>query len=247
MNSAKPKPKITTKDRQDRDKVEYERLVQVVKQSLEHRSPGLWGWLDDTIKAGQDAVNEAIEWGNNLVDTYIWDTTEAEADVEGWVNDTFVKPFEDVKASIDEGVAWGNDLVDTYVWDTGGGIATLEGWVRDTFDIPDQETQTFVNEVAEAIADDWNDLVTEAQAATNNVTTTVTDAVTTTVDTVGDIIDKASIALGVGFDAAMAAIGILPTLFTGWKNELAAWFDIDIDKFLTELSDAQVKIHSKGI
>lgn len=236
MSYEKPKPKPTTKARQDKDKREYERLVAEIKQALEHRSPGVWDWWDTAVEAVSEWGEDALEWANDVVDDYVWDTTEEEAALEGWLQETFVVPAVKTKDAFKEAVEEINEVVDTYIWDTSGEEAIVEEWVRDTFDIPDQETKTFIEEVAEDVKDDWKDFIGKTKEDVKTGATTITSTVDTFTGEVGDIINNISFALGVGFDAAMAAIGILPSLLIEWVADFKGWFDFDIEEFTSAVS-----------
>ncbi|MBA7694230.1 hypothetical protein ES703_102837 [subsurface metagenome] len=74
--------------------------------------------------------------------------------------------------------------------------------------------------------------------AAEPIITTVTELA----ETAGDIINNISLVLGVGFDAAMAALAGMPGLLIEWKTDLANWFDFDIEKFLTIWKDNEAKM-----
>jgi len=236
MSLEKQKPKETTKERQARNQREYDRLVAEVKFSLEHHSPGLFGWLDDTVDNVSDWLDDGIEWTNDLVDTYIWDTTDKEGNVEKWVRDTLNIPDQETKGFLGE--AWDkvNEIVDVEIWDTTDKEGKLEKWVRDTFDIPDQEGKGFIIEVVDKLDDSFEDATAKVKKQLDEVTKTITEGVGGITSNTRDIINNISLALGVGFDAAMAALAYLPDMLTEWKNELADWFTFDVEEFEAKLA-----------
>jgi len=163
----------------------------------------MWDWWDDTVDAVSDWVGDAVEWVNDQVDTYIYDSDEDEAALEKWAN----------------------DLVDYYIWDTGQDEAALEGWVRDQFDIPDQEGKGFLDEAAERAADIWNYYYQEGDTFINEAAEKVSGAAGAAAAKAGDIINNISLALGVFFDAAMGAITTLPGLLSDFRDILSGGVD----------------------
>ncbi|MBA7567233.1 hypothetical protein ES708_08942 [subsurface metagenome] len=152
----------------------------------------MWDWWDDTVDAVSDAIGGAVEWVNDQVDTYIYDSGEDEAALEGWAND------------------W----VDYLIWDTTTAEGKLEGWVRDQFDIPDQEGKGFLDEAAEKAGDIYNYYYDEGDTFLNVTGDKITDGAAAAAAKAGDIINNISIALGAFFDGAMAAITELPGKIT---------------------------------
>lgn len=58
----------------------------------------------------------------------------------------------------------------------------------------------------------------------------------------GDMLDKTAFDLGWGFDAAMAMLCALPDLILGLKDALAGWFDVDVEKLVTDFQGMQDKL-----
>ncbi|GAJ03584.1 unnamed protein product, partial [marine sediment metagenome] len=71
--------------------------------------------------------------------------------------------------------------------------------------------------------------------------------ITGTYDNLRSFIDEIALALGVGFDAAMAAIGNLPDLISDMKDALAGWFDIDVGKLVAGWNEMQEKMKPPGV
>ncbi|MBA7570818.1 hypothetical protein ES708_12571 [subsurface metagenome] len=231
MTSAKTKPKETQKARQDRDKRDYERLVKEVNNHLQHRSDGFWSWLDDTADTVTGWVNDGWDTVNDLVDTYVWDTTDKEAVAEAWVKDTYQSMSMPAHEYVYDTIDTVNEWVDTYVWDTTEKEAVAESWAKDLAQTAHDPTQVFVDNAAKAVTEWWDDGVNDAKVVIDNAGATVTEAVDEVVATTSDIINNISLVLGIGFDAAMAVLGGLPDLIAGLKDDLVNWFKFDIAEY----------------
>ncbi|GAJ05355.1 unnamed protein product, partial [marine sediment metagenome] len=112
MSYAKPKTKETTKARQDRDKAEYERLVKELKAHLEHRSPGIFEWFDDTAKAVGDWVSDAVDTVSRAVDSVFRDTTEPTETAKSWVDERHDRSATTTSNAIDKAAGIGADIRD---------------------------------------------------------------------------------------------------------------------------------------
>ena len=167
------KLKLTKKqiDRLAKNETDYSRLVKKAQQSLEHHSPGLWGWFDDTIDAAVELGKEAVNIVNDAVDKYIWDTSQDEAAIEGWVRDTFDLPDQEAKGFLGEA----GDKVSDYGKDLYVNGADLLD------DIPNKAkefVETTINNVKETYTN------------TNN---TIRETYTNTKESIGDILNKIDI------------------------------------------------------
>lgn len=202
----------------------------------------MWDWWSDTVDTVVDAVSDGWEWANDVVDTYIWDTGSDEAVIESWVRDTFDIPDQEGKSFVGEAWDKANELVDTYIWDTSEKEAVAESWVYNQWYEPWLNTAAAVEEVVADFDEIWDDYTEPAKKAASEAAETVTTAYKAAADTAGDIINNIMLTLGVGFDAAMAAIGFLPDLIMGLKTDLANWFEIDVDKLITGWKDIQEKM-----
>lgn len=187
----------------------------------------MWDWWDDTVEAVGGLVDDGVAWVNDVVDTYVWDTTTNEASLEAAVRDTFDIPDLESKGFIGEAWKKINEVVDTYLWDTTTDEADLERWVRDNFDIPDQESEGFIDEVFDGIAESWGEDVDTVKDAFRKASDTVSGGVKDVAGQVCGIIDNISLVLGIGFDAAMAALSTIPSLFTLFIDTLTKLFTID--------------------
>jgi len=232
MPPEKKSPKETTADRQARDKLEYERLVKEIEDALEHRSPGLFGWLDDVLDTVADAAGSAWQTANELVDTYVWDTSEDEAAVEAWVKEMFDSPYNAVSDFVQDAADNISDVYNDLAAEVGNTAASVEDWIRDTFDIVDVDGQGIVAEAVDKAGKIVDDYVNQADTFIHQAGGSVEDAVNDLVDDTVGVIDTASAVLGIGFDFAMAALGGLPGLFTSWVNELRGFFEFDMDDFI---------------
>jgi len=83
---------------------EYEAKLAAIKKPPEHISPGASEWLDDVLNTTRKVVDDAVKTVNDIVDTYIWDTTQKESVLEDWVRDTFDIPDQEAKGFF--GDAW---------------------------------------------------------------------------------------------------------------------------------------------
>lgn len=205
----------------------------------------MWDWWDDTVDAVSDWVDDAWDTATDYADEVVETVSDWVGDAWDTVDDYVSGAADTVTGWVDDGIEWVNEVVDTYIWDTTEDEAVVESWVRDTFDIPDREGVGFMAEVGAEIVDSWDESVDTAKKTTEQVTQTVSTFVTDTADKAGDIINNISIALGVGFDAAMAAIGLLPTLLTEWRADLAKFFTFDMDEFMTAMQTMSESMKSK--
>ncbi|MBA7617777.1 hypothetical protein ES703_25095 [subsurface metagenome] len=205
----------------------------------------MWDWWDDVVDTVSGLVDDGIAWVNDVVDTYIYDSSEEQAVAEAVVDnliDTYIYDSTEEQAVAE---AWVDEFIDSYIWDTTTDEAIIEEWVRDTFDIPDKEGEGFVEEVVEDIIDTWNEDVDKVVKAAGGAAQTIATTATTVVDTVGDIITNASLVLGIGFDAAMAALAGLPGMLLEWRNDLANFFTFDMDEFMKAMETMSEKMRTK--
>ncbi|MBA7532445.1 hypothetical protein ES705_24671 [subsurface metagenome] len=204
----------------------------------------MWEWWDDTI----DAVTDAVDDG--------W----------SWVTDTAEDIKEEAERLFEDSVATVNDWFDYYAWDASEGVGIVEGWLKDTFAGPYETGKGIISEVGtkitdwfddtfytpeeaweaakEDLEDAWNRDVEDFDAWWKRFQKEAAATAATAAASVGDLITNISMSLGVGFDFAMAALGSLPELFSGFRDELADWFHFDITEFFGQVSDMQAK--SKG-
>jgi len=236
MSLEKPNSKPTTKERQDKDKQEYARLVEEIQKSLEHRSPGLFGWWDDLVDTATDIWDDAVDWTDNIVDTYIWDTSEAEAELESWVRDTFEIPDEQGKGFAEEVLHRADEEFEDLVWDTSDKEGAIESWVRDTFDIPDEQGKGFVEEATGKVEEIVDDMVDDTIEKVIQGGESVDDVVTRGGNIVRDTINNVSFALGASFETAMSALTSLPDMLLNFKGDLANWFKFDLEEFTTSVN-----------
>jgi len=187
----------------------------------------MWDWWDKTVEAVSDWSGDAWDRVNKAVDTYVWDTTENEAVAESWVRDTFNIPDQEGKGFVSE--AWDkvNEVVDTYVWDTTEKEAVAEGWVRQMYDVPDQEGKGFIEEATEKATENITTIIDNTKTIIEKGRDTVTTYYDTISETLGDIINNIEITLGVGLEAAFAALASLP-------EALVKVFSINLEDFVED-------------
>jgi len=232
MNSAKPSPKESTKARQARDKREYERLVEEIKSRLEHRSPGLWDWWDKTVDAVKD-------WAGDAWDKVTTTTSNIANTVKDWTSgarDTVTTAVGNVTNKVSDAVSSAWDKVTTTTSNiankVGSAIGGAWGRISEAADTAYQKGKDFVEDASEKFIEDVDKYADDTKKVVDKVTETVTDTVTTIVEKTGDIINNISLALGVGFDAAMAALAGLPLLLSEWKVDLTNFLTFDINEFM---------------
>lgn len=191
----------------------------------------MWDWWDNTVSTVTDWAGDAWDKVNEVVDTYVWDTTENEAVVESWVRDTFNIPDQEGKGFVAEAGEKIKEVVDPYIRYTAEKEAAADEWVQQMYDMPKQESKGFLEEAAEKLKEAIDEVGETVEKDVNKGGETVTTFVTEFIEIPGDNINNISLALGVGFDAAMAVLGGLPDLIMGLKTDLANWFKFDIKEF----------------
>lgn len=187
----------------------------------------MWDWWDNTVDAVTDWAGDAWDKVNEVVDTYIWDTTENEAVVESWVRDTFNIPDQEGKGFASEAGEKITDLVDTYVRDTTEKEAAPDEWVQQMYDVPKQEGKGSVEDAWDGVKDWWAKGKEDADKKSAETDAAVGKVAETLFDDGMAPVEKGQILLGIGFDAAMAALGGMPEV-------LAQAFNINLENFVED-------------
>jgi len=212
MASKKPSPRVPLKVRQDRDKKEAARLINELKSTLHHHSPGVWEWIKDRASDVSDAVGAGWDWVNKQVDTYIWDTGTSNAVVEGWVRNVFNIP--DVEGKGFVGEAWDKttDVV-------GGWIDTAGEVVGDAWDTVTNTVYNVYNTAAGAVSTGWD-----------AVTGWMGDRFSDLKDAIASIGDH----LGASITALFAALAGLPDAIFGLGGVIAGLLTIDEETYVAD-------------
>jgi len=95
----------------------------------------MWEWLEDTIDSIGDGIDDAVNWVNDQVDTYIYDSTEEQGVLE--------KLF--------------SDGVDKYIYDADDDVAWLEGLFTLAVDDKDKEVREPIDDAYVDIDDGYRD------------------------------------------------------------------------------------------
>lgn len=172
----------------------------------------MWDWWDDTVDTVSDAVSSGwdtvSDWSGDAYDTASdWVSNAAQT-----VYDTVDPYFTETWDALGDAWDWTHETVDIYLWDTTDKEAKLEAPIRDFFDIPDQEGKGFAEEAGEKIDTSVTTYIDGARTTIGGAVTTVNNYYEEAKGKIGDIINQISITLGVGMEAAFAALGSLPDL-----------------------------------
>lgn len=202
----------------------------------------MWEWWDNTVDSATEAIDDAwssvTDWSGDAYDTASAWVSEAAQTVYDTVDPYFTATWDALGDAGDYIADWAGDAYNaaTNAW------AGVEDWVRDTFDIPDQEGKGFVGEATEKITETATTFIDNTRTTVGGAITTVNTYYNTAREALGDIINNIEIVLGVGLEAAFAALGSLPDLLKEFRDNLAKWFEFDLEKFLIMWQEAQAKM-----
>ena len=171
MSDKKPKLSSKQAEREAKNKRDYERLAKKLKLALEHHSPGVWDWIEDTIDDVKDWGTDVVDSVNDGFDKYVWDTDQDEGIVEGWVRDTFDIPDKESENFFEE--AWDK------VWDYGE-------------DLVDKGKEQLDN-IPDKVKDVIDDAIDDVKDTYNQTTNTINKTYTTAAGAVADVFNNIDI------------------------------------------------------
>lgn len=212
MTDKKQSPQDKTAKRRTNNKRKADQLIKKLDSILYHHSPGIWEWVEEQAAKLEDAVASGVEWINDAVDTYIWDTSINEAAIEHWVRDTFNIPDQ-------EGIGFIEEATDR-VFDA---ASDYEETIRERVN----EVWNIVNETTTNIYESGRDTVTDTY---HNITERIQDIINNVAVYIGDI----KLQLGVDTESALAALGGLPATITGFGDLFTSLFTLDEKTFVDD-------------
>ena len=122
----------------------------------------MFDWLEDIIDDIGDGIGDAVEWVNDQVDTYIYDSGEDEA----WLEE------------------WANNVVDKYIYDADDDQGVLEKLIDDLLDDKDKEVKEPIDDAYVDIDDGFRDDVNDADNDNKDIWQTILDWLSRTGETV---------------------------------------------------------------
>lgn len=200
-----------------------------------------WSWVASAVSDAGGAVGDAVDAGVEWVKDTAGDVSDAIG--TGWDNvsnwyDSYVSPVGD---AIGDAWATGNEWFESFVTEGSDFYQDAYDAAAEGIDDSAIGIQEYLDDAGESWGEYWDYAWDASNVPVDETTQQILDNLERDRNIVADTVDNIELALGVGFDFAMAALGSLPGLFTGFKDALGDWFHFDLDEFMSELSKAQGK------
>lgn len=212
MKDRKPSSAKTTKERIERDKRQYDRLVGKVNKLLYHESPGFFGWIEDSVKKVGDKLKDAGKW---VADTLGAGNKEAWSDA-----DKALKHLSDFETDVsNEAIAKTRDIYDSW---------------RASYGEKEDEARGSVYQGSRDRDIGIKDVAGDAWSTIEGLGGKVGVNLKGVIDAIWALILKIKEALGDAFVCAMEALAAIPDLFTEFIVKLDSLFSIDEATFVEQ-------------
>lgn len=204
-----PSPAKVTKERIERDKRQYERLVRKIKHVVYSGHPSLWDWVKDTAKTVADKVKSAA---SKVVD-FVKNEIAVSQNLNRALEHTFTYPAEDFNRESKEQLS---DIKDT---------------VDDWFDDREEEVHEAREKAEETVKKAASTIAGGVKAAASAGFGWLLDAIGGIIAGIKALIDAILGVLGDAMTNAFEAIMALPLLLISFRDDIANFFKFDYDDF----------------